>query len=148
MAKAILMTKHLLFVGFGSADDHFHELVHEVGKTWTRKGAFGTALVLGDAPGHRAVWGDRITFESFTGSSLDEAARHVEILLDVLGAYATRTDSFVLDERYDSQIGDSERDAKQRFMEFMRGHRAELAGTVIGQVRDCSSFKTAGGEDE
>lgn len=133
LAKAILMTKHLLFVGFGLADDHFHELVHEVGKTWTGQGAFGTALVLGDAPGHRAVWGDRITFESFTAPSLDEAARDLEIFLDVLGAHATGTDSFVLDERYDSQISDRERAAKQRFVEFMRGHMAELDGTVIGR---------------
>ena len=146
LAKAILMTKHLLFVGFGLADDHFHELVHEVGKTWTGQGGFGTALVLGDAPGHRAVWGDRITFESFTGSSLDEAARDLEIFLDVLGAHATETDSFVLDERYDSQIDDRERAAKQRFVEFMRGHIAELDGTVIGKRLRKLQHRLGGGD--
>lgn len=133
LAKAILMTKHLLFVGFGLADDHFHDLVHEVGKSWPDQGAFGTALVLGESLGHRAVWGDRINFVTFTEEPIGVAARALEIFLDVLGAYATLSEEFVLDERYDSEISPAEREAKEHLLAFLRQQKSGMEGTVIGR---------------
>lgn len=133
LAKAILMTKHLLFAGFGLADDHFHEIVHDVGKSWKDQESFGTALVLGPALGHRAVWGDRIGFVSFTEGSRARQARSLEVFLDVLGAYATRSEAFVMDERYDSEISPEERAAKGHLQEFLRRHGREMEETVIGR---------------
>ena len=133
LAKAILMTKHLLFAGFGLSDDHFHDIVHDVGKSWKDPGSFGTALVLGPALGHRAVWGDRISFVSFTEGSRAQQARSLEVFLDVLGAYATRSEAFVMDERYDSEISPGERAAKGHLQEFLTLHGQEMEGTVIGR---------------
>lgn len=138
LAKAILMTKHLLFVGFGLSDDHFHDIVHEVGESSKKTEVFGTALVLGEALGHRAVWGNRISFVPFTdkcGEEEDRAkqARSLEIFLDVLGAYATRSEAFVMDERYDSEILPAERAAKEHFRDFLKLHGKEIRDTVIGR---------------
>lgn len=54
----MLMTRHLLSVGFGSNDDHFHRLLHDVKSVYATDGQddasrplIGTALVLG----HKAV---------------------------------------------------------------------------------------------
>lgn len=39
LVKAMLMTRHLLFVGFGFADDHFHEILFDVRRAVRSQGA-------------------------------------------------------------------------------------------------------------
>lgn len=61
LAKAMLLTRHLLFVGFGLADDHFHELMHDVRAVLsknTTRAKLGTALMLEPDPFHEVMWGD------------------------------------------------------------------------------------------
>ncbi|GAB3818148.1 SIR2 family protein [Tessaracoccus terricola] len=134
LARAMLMTKHLLFVGFGLSDDHFHDLVHEVGTSREKSATFGTALVLGDARGHRAVWGDRIQFVTFQDGQFADQARELEIYLDVLGALSTETDSLVLDDRFASVIQEEERNAKELFLRLLKENGPVLDGTVVGRA--------------
>ncbi|GAB3818129.1 SIR2 family protein [Tessaracoccus terricola] len=145
LARAMLMTKHLLFVGFGLSDDHFHDLVHDVGTSREESTTFGTALVLGDGRGHRAVWGERIEFVTFQDGAFADQARELEIFLDVLGAMSTETDSFVLDGRFDSQIDEDERKAKELFLQLLAEHRSTLDGTVVGRALDEVRLRLAGG---
>lgn len=134
LARAILMTKHLLFVGFGLSDDHFHDLVHDVRASVQKGALFGTALVLGAGEGHRAVWGDQIDFETFSDGDRKAQTRDLEIFLDVLGAFATTTDSFVLDDRFETEIPDQERRAKDLFLQFMHEQEQDLEGTAVGSA--------------
>ncbi|WP_143347924.1 SIR2 family NAD-dependent protein deacylase, partial [Enterococcus faecalis] len=48
IVKATLATRHLLFVGFGLTDDHFHEIVHDVRRAFpaSGNGPLATALTL------------------------------------------------------------------------------------------------------
>lgn len=145
LARAMLMTKHLLFVGFGLSDDHFHDLVHDVGSSREESTTFGTALVLGDGRGHRAVWGDRIQFVTFQDGEFEDQARELEIFLDVLGALSTETDSFVLDDRFASVIEEEERVAKDLFLGLLQEHGATLNGTVVGRALNDVKQKLTGG---
>ncbi|WP_207346453.1 SIR2 family protein [Arthrobacter sp. E3] len=58
LVKAHLLTHHLLFIGFGLADDHFHEIIFDVRQALpeTRNHEFGTVLALQDDPLQRHLW--------------------------------------------------------------------------------------------
>lgn len=111
LAKALLMTKHLFFVGFGLSDDHFHEIVHDVRKGWPAKDAkkfIGTALVLGNPAIHRAIWGEDLEIVSFDAETIDGKSRKLEVFLDVLGAYSSSGEAFMMDPRYESELTEAE----------------------------------------
>ena len=111
LAKALLMTKHLLFVGFGMSDDHFHEIVHEVRgirpMTSTSDAApvhTGTALVLGNGVVYDAVWGKDFAILPFTPkgetTNVEAAGRSLEIFLDVMVCLSGSDEPFTLDPRF------------------------------------------------
>ncbi|MDO5736162.1 MAG: SIR2 family protein [Propionibacteriaceae bacterium] len=117
LAKALLMTKHLLFVGFGLSDDHFHEIVHEVRgirpepkRSGTTPARSGTALVLGDGGIHAAVWGNDFDIVPFstTDATPDHvvAGRKLEIFLDVMVGLSGSDEPFTLDPRFQDAVDD------------------------------------------
>lgn len=135
IVQAMLITRHMLFVGFSLTDDNFHRIVDEVrkalhgsssarsgaeqfgthatGASLTRnRGAFGTALLLGDDPLMRQLWAKDLSLFGF-GATVDthaEAARLMEVFLDLVLAEASRGVSPILDPAYDGVLTHEERE--------------------------------------
>lgn len=115
--QAMLMTKHMLFVGYSLTDDTFHRVMHDVRRA---RGALdepiGTALTLFDDPLLRKLWGDVLEFvpmaprpSEVTDADIDRAARRLEIVLDEIAIRSADVSAFLLDETYDGVLDDRER---------------------------------------
>jgi hypothetical protein len=105
IVQALLITKHMLFVGFSLNDDNFHRIVDAVrralGPQEGQDGKFGTVVFVTDEPLVRELWLEDLQTHSLQtlgsgeipiGSVGDAAARvavaarRLEILLDCLGS--------------------------------------------------------------
>lgn len=103
LVKATLMTRHLLFVGFGLRDDHFHEIVHDVrravGTSTTSPAA--TALTMSRDPLHDALWSGQLSTVPMNpradSGNVPNAGRTLEIFLDAVICDATDSHSYLLD---------------------------------------------------
>ncbi len=125
LVQAMLMTRHMLFVGYGLADEDFHDLVHEVrwAQPETRQdAALGTAVTLFDDPVRAELWhGDlevvamhaephsRNENGSPTAAAVAAAGRDVERFLDLVGLIATDRSAFILDPEYRGMLSPSEK---------------------------------------
>lgn len=154
IVKALLITHHLLFVGFGLTDDHFHAIVHDVRRALPadqmRDGAFGTALVLSSDDLQRRIWHGSVDLlpmeagHSLDGdqepgkSSLEDRARTLEIFLDCLLAHASDSHSYLLADGYDAELSEGERSLRSKLIEFTRrateSERTTSAWQVVAQA--------------
>jgi hypothetical protein len=120
LAKAMLLTRHLLFVGFGLADDHFHELMHDVREvlpTSVRgEGKLGTALLMEPDALRTRLWGADLDLVPMGGADVPEQGRRLEIFLDCLLAHADRGLHFFLDERYRHRLTAPEQRLRRRLL--------------------------------
>ncbi|MCC7128564.1 MAG: SIR2 family protein [Microbacteriaceae bacterium] len=121
IVKANLITRHLLFVGFGLTDDHFHQIVHDVRKAIPRAGGkkFGTSLRLSFDPFDEALWADQLDLVTLGAEDdLPGSARRLEIFLDALLAFATDSHSYLLDPAFESSLEPAERELRQKLLDF------------------------------
>lgn len=120
LAKAMLLTRHLLFVGFGLEDDHFQALmydVHEVLPPHRRhKRWLGTAVMLSTTPLQRRMWDKDLDLVPVGGFDVPHQARRLEIFLDCLLAHADQGLSFFLDDRYLPRLTPSEQRLRERLL--------------------------------
>ncbi len=121
IVKANLLTRHLLFVGFGLADDHFHEIVHDVKRAVGDTATSATALTLFDDPLTAGLWSTSLTIvpmltEQFTPDAVPRAARTLELFLDALAAYSIDSESYLRDDRYAEGLTDMEREIRERLL--------------------------------
>ncbi|MEJ7705747.1 MAG: SIR2 family protein [Geodermatophilaceae bacterium] len=137
LAKALLLTRHLLFVGFGLADDHFHELMHdvrEVRPTERRPGSkLGTALVLQRDPLQERLWAAEINLVPVGGDGVAEQARMLEIFLDCLLAHAESDLQFFLGPRYAHRLTQAEARLRDRLIAFATAASEEERGPPAWQ---------------
>lgn len=108
IVQAMLLTKHMLFVGFSLSDPTFHRIVHDVraavGEAEDRPdpAPFGTALVLGRAGALKELWEGNIELVELADpggaedSSVLASARQAELLLDALLDRCSDPASFLL----------------------------------------------------
>ncbi|MGB9377050.1 MAG: SIR2 family protein [Mycobacteriales bacterium] len=106
LLQAMLVTRHMLFVGFGLSDEHFHAVVHDVRRAIVEPGSvdnepFGTALVLRPQRAAELVWADDLRLLSM-GS--DDPARRLEIFLDLLATDSDQGWQHVLDDSFVSAL--------------------------------------------
>lgn len=125
IVKANLLTRHLLFVGFGLADDHFHEILHDVKRAVGRTETAATALTLFHDPLSVDLWSDSLTIvpmlaEPASVDALPRAARALELFLDVLAAYSTDSQAYLYGEQYTEGLTESERRARTLLLELER----------------------------
>jgi hypothetical protein len=126
----LLITKHMLFVGFSFMDD-FHRIVHDVRIAITPDGhrdaathEFGTALLIDEDDLRRRLFNRELEFATtadpaITESSLLPAARRAEIFLDCLLSRSTTNSPHLLDRTYDELLSEEERQLRERFQQFM-----------------------------
>ncbi len=110
LLQAMLVTRHMLFVGFGLGDEHFHAVVHDVRRALhsgdsTTKEAFGTALVLRPQPAAELVWADDLDLLTMGG---DDPARRMEVFLDRLANESDQGWQHVLDDSFTSALEPAE----------------------------------------
>ncbi|WP_296145611.1 MULTISPECIES: SIR2 family protein [unclassified Pseudonocardia] len=137
LAKALLLTRHLLFVGFGLTDDHFHELVHDVREVLppeARDGRLGTALVLSADALRSRLWGSDLDLVAMGGAGVPEQARRTEIFLDCMLAHADRGLSFVLDQRFAHRQTDAEAALRARLLALEAAAGADERATDAWSV--------------
>ncbi|MBY6059850.1 SIR2 family protein [Microbacterium esteraromaticum] len=104
LVKATLMTRHLLFVGFGVKDPHFHEIVHDVRRAIPDKGVpFGTVITLSDDEVLRALWKHDLEFVHLPN------ARILDIFLDAVLAYGASSHAYLLSKGYLSTLSPEDR---------------------------------------
>jgi len=128
VVKATLITHHLLFVGFGLKDDHFHEIIHDVRRAMPQSADgsdfFATALTMAENPLHTAVWDGKLRLVSMSKRTDDEgiptSARTLEIFLDALLAFSTDSHSYLLAEEYEHALSDPEKTLRGDLLEFYR----------------------------
>jgi hypothetical protein len=138
LVQAMLMTRHMLFVGYGLRDEDFHELIHEVryARTPSPDGPdqptspteavpFGTALTLFDDPIHAELWsGDVDVVPMFSAcpspgpTDFAEAGREVEIFLDLLGLLTADRSGFLLNEQYAGMLTEDEKRLRDLLMDM------------------------------
>ncbi|GAA2175690.1 hypothetical protein GCM10009846_26550 [Agrococcus versicolor] len=113
IVKANLITHHLLFVGFGFTDDHFHEIVHDVRSAVQRSDGvpFATALQLRVDPLDALLLGRTARSIDMGISQLEQgedaiawAGRQVEIFLDALVAHAADSHDYLLRPGFETAL--------------------------------------------
>lgn len=120
LAKATLMTRRLLFVGFGMSDPHFHEIAHDVRRALpaarSRVATFGTVLTLTESDITRKLWKGELDFIHF------DTPRRLDIFLDAIMAHACDGHSYVLAEGYATTLPSADaalRNAVERMIDSL-----------------------------
>lgn len=117
IVQALLVTRHMLFVGFSLTDDNFHRIVHDVRQALPADApasrTFGTALMLEPNALIAELWKpdiDVLTMaQEAEGGGRAEVARRLEILLDAVNMLAADGTAHLLDATFDGALGDAER---------------------------------------
>lgn len=106
VVQGLLMTRHVLFAGFGMADENFLQLAHGVRQVRQDDRLLGTALSLLEEPLRRRLGEGQFAYQSFgpAGGDTAEAARRLEMFLDLVAHEATDDTSFLLDDRYRAML--------------------------------------------
>jgi hypothetical protein len=118
VVQALLITRHMLFVGFSLTDETFHRIAGAVRRVVRRADGplggvkpFGTAVVLERSPLVEELWGDDLRWASMSAepdAGGAAAARRLEVFLDYL-VDQTRDDRHLLDDRYVELLTEPER---------------------------------------
>jgi hypothetical protein len=119
--QAMLLTRHMLFVGYSLSDDNFHRLVHQVrravgGAADRPGGQLGTALTPTSPRLAQDVWGDDVRFVSTAGDS-EADVRRLAILLDYIGLESADPAAHVLDDTYKALFSSDELALRDRLWE-------------------------------
>jgi len=139
IVQALLITRHMLFIGFSLGDDNFHEIIDDVRKairgTDRRAGApqpFGTALLLRQDALLAELWRHDLTLVTMSGETapandnIPDAARRLEIFLDTLLTETTRDASPLLDDAYAAILTEHERALGTLLRELQAGATEDL----------------------
>jgi hypothetical protein len=121
LVQSMLLTRHMLFVGYGLRDEDFHELVHEVNAArGQHKGrrAMGTVLALFDDRTRSDLWQQTVDIMPMRSASsrdggpveFQAAVRDLERFLDLLGMLSADSTRVTLHPAYrDGQPKDLKR---------------------------------------
>jgi len=137
IVQALLLTKHMLFVGFSLQDDNFHKIMDAVVKalnpssTKPKEKKFGTALHLFTNNFTEELWQRDINLihmaDSMVALSVAQAARKQEIFLDYLNAKTCVTTSNMLDEQFSELLDTEQQDLKQYVSQFLNNAPENVA---------------------
>lgn len=113
IVQGLLLMRHMMFVGYSLQDEDFHELIHEVRSARGEDAgqARGTVLTLFDDGLERDLWEDDLHIVPMTTlpptpETVPEAARELELFLDLVGFLAATSAAFFLDPTYETLSND------------------------------------------
>lgn len=138
IVQALLITRHMLFVGFSLNDDNFHQIIRAVKRALVRNPKddrpFGTSLVVAGNPAAEDLWKRELRLVSMGDEvSVAEASRRLDIMLDRIGAGAARTTSHLFDPRYADVLGDGEQRLRELLETLIDGADDDVRGTPAWQ---------------
>ena len=130
LVQALLMTRHMLFVGYSLTDEDFYQVVYEVplARAGARDtGRFGTVPSPFEDTLMRELWeGDlevvHLCGELNHGTTPEDwytPTRHLQEVLDLVGYLASDLDAFLLDPTYDAWLNERERDVAHSLRPLM-----------------------------
>ena len=146
IVQALLITHHMLFVGFALRDDNFHRIADAVRRAMRgqpdpagRADKFGTVLVLLDNPLQQELWDEDLhwTAMRMLDSGVDrsvaeaDAARGLEIFLDCVLA-RTSSAGHLLHPSYGTVLSDAERSLAAALSRF--------TATLADEARDAPAW--------
>ncbi len=143
IVQAMLITKHLLFIGFSLTDDNFHIIIEDVRNAMSidldqtainNRHSFGTSLTLTSNPLFEELWSkdlDWVRFDSQKpqSSSILKSARLQEIFLDHLAYSTSSNSSHILDKKYESLLTDEEKILKKALLSLKDDMHPLVAST-------------------
>lgn len=135
IVQALLITRHMLFVGFSLADDTFLRIAHDVRKVLTlgdeHRGRhdFGTALLVRDEPLLTELWRDdlRLLPMASAAASAAEGPDQLEAFLDAVALEASDRTSHILSPPFGSLLDADELHVRDALVE-LRGRREAASG--------------------
>jgi len=123
LVQAMLLMRHMLFVGYSLSDEDLHELLYEV--RMARRGdegeepttePFATVLTLFPDPLADALWNGQLRtcamFDDEDGD-LREAARELEKFLDFVAFLSSSQAPYLLDPTFDALLTDDDQNLKE-----------------------------------
>lgn len=140
IVQALLVTRHMLFVGFGLGDDHLHAVLHDVRRALgnQRTGRLGTALLLEHEKLQEELWRRDLEYVAMGGGA--DAPRRLELFLDLLLQTATSSAAHLFVPKFDDVLTLDElalRDAlRDHVLTMPHGDGAawELVGALATQL--------------
>jgi hypothetical protein len=113
---SLLLTRHVLFVGTSMLDDDLIRIAHQVRSALRSHGSGpgrrnGTVLTLREDPARARLWERDVETVAMgpARTSSAEAARRLEVLLDLIGCLSTPPTGYLLDPAYRGLLDDEER---------------------------------------
>jgi hypothetical protein len=114
---SLLLTRHVLFVGTSMLDDDLIRIAHQVRSAVQRPGRAsrrrnGTVLALREDVARARLWEQDVETVAMgaADTSSAEAARRLEVLLDLIGCLSTPPTGYLLDSAYRGLLDEEERD--------------------------------------
>jgi hypothetical protein len=131
----------MMFVGYSSQDEDFQDLIHQVRKARGERtdAGRGTVLTLFEDELEREIWAEDLDVlpmiaGTATAVSVAEAARELEVFLDLVGFLSTTSAAFFLDETY-SYLSDDEAQLRDSLIELAERTSRARKGTVAYLVK-------------
>jgi len=117
IVQALLITKHMLFIGFGMTDPNFLRILDDVrrslGDVSNEKDLshpIGTVLMLNHDPLRNLLFDADLKMESMASAHAPDSARQLEIFLDLIAFRSASTTAFFFDSTYDALLSARERE--------------------------------------
>jgi hypothetical protein len=112
---SLLLTRHVLFVGTSMLDDDLIRIAHQVRLALqvpggSSRGGSGTVLALREDRARARLWEQDVDTVpmSAPGTEAAEAARRLEVFLDLIGCLSTPPTGYLLDPAYRGMLSDEE----------------------------------------
>ncbi|MBI1913490.1 MAG: SIR2 family protein [Planctomycetes bacterium] len=136
LVQGLLITRHMLFVGFSLVDDNFHRIADAVRRAVKRE-PFGTSLSVAGNRLLRQVWDRDLDWVELGG--LPGSARLLEVFLDRLAGMTAVTGGHLFDQKYEATLTETEialRDRLRNLSEFTRDlPKQDRQGAAWEEVR-------------
>jgi hypothetical protein len=128
LVHALLLTRHMLFVGFSLRDPNFHRIAHDVRaalgdaaeRPWARR--FGTAVLADDVSALQAVWEDDLELIGTLDEGADKAGpsayRRSDLFLDALLAHSTDSGAFLMAKKYADVVPEADVPVRRALLEL------------------------------
>ncbi|MFT6397136.1 MAG: hypothetical protein ACJAYU_001882 [Bradymonadia bacterium] len=143
VVQAMLLTRHMLFVGFSLNDDNFHRIVDDVRRAvrgeYAQEGAqrkgspLATTLSIEDNPFFEELWSDDIRRVDLHAGSTLASARLCDVFLDYLASHSTGTTSHLMDRRYEGVLSEAEIEVRDAI--------ASLPETLSEEAKDTDAWR-------
>jgi hypothetical protein len=141
LVQGMFLMRHMMFIGYSLQDEDFQELIHEVRKARGERNDLGrgTVLTLFEDELEREIWAEDLDVlpmiaGTATTVSIEEAARELEVFLDLVGFLSTTSAAFFLDSTY-SYLSNDEALLRDSLIKLAQETSGARTGTVAYLVK-------------